>query len=129
MLESKFSKLANLEEKINEKEEKQREMARKKGRLEAKLIIKKAIRKVDKIFTPRKLNPDDAKVIFHPIDYIVFNGMKDTTPIKNIILLDQQSKSLGYQNLHRSIEKVVERGKYDWITFRVSEDGSIKEEH
>lgn len=36
------------------------------------------MKQVDKVIHPQKLNPDDAKVIFHPVDYAVFNGMKDS---------------------------------------------------
>jgi predicted Holliday junction resolvase-like endonuclease len=76
----------------------------------------------------RKLNPDDAKVIFHPIHYIVFNGMKAPEPIKNIILLDRKEKGKDHRGLQRSIEKVVEHENYEWQTLRVQEDGKIKVE-
>ncbi len=67
------------------------------------------IRRVDPVFTPRKLNADDAKVIFHPIDYVFFNGMKKGSSIKNVVLLDRQEKWKSHQFLQRSIERVVER--------------------
>ena len=86
------------------------------------------MKKIDPIFSPRKLNPDDAKVIFHPIDYIVFNGMKAPEPIKNIILLDRQAKDGNHRALQRSIEKVVEKENYEWQTLRILEDGKIKTE-
>ena len=59
---------------------------------EGKKLANKAARKVDKIFTPRKLNPDDCKVIFHPVDYVVFNGDKERE-VKNLIFLDRKIKS------------------------------------
>jgi predicted Holliday junction resolvase-like endonuclease len=49
--------------------------------------------------------PDDAKIIFHPIDYVVFDGMKKES-IKNIILLDRQEKGTDHRALQRSIEKL-----------------------
>ena len=74
------------------------------------------------------LNPDDAKVIFHPIDYIVFNGMKAPDPIKNIILLDRQAKGTDHRSLQKSIGRVIEHENYEWQTLRVQEDGKIKVE-
>lgn len=121
-LESK--RLDVMEARIGEKEEALREKAREKGRKEANRLV----RKIDKVFTPRKLNPDDAKVVFHPIDYIVFNGMKNGDSIRNIVLLDRQTRSSAHRRLQYSIEKTIERGNYDWLTLRVLEDGSIKEE-
>ncbi len=114
-------KLDEAEVKLDTREEELRERAREKGRQLARL----AVRKIDPIFTPRKLNPDDAKVIFHPIDYIVFNGMKNAETIKNIVLLDRQTRQANQRSAQRSIERVIERGNYEWRTLRVREDGKI----
>lgn len=115
-------RIDNAEEKLNEREAGIREKARIVGRNEATKMVKK----IDKLFHPLKLNPDDSKVIFHPIDFIVFNGMK-TGYLKNIIFLDKaQSKS--DMRLQKSIKKVIEKKNYEWITLRVEENGAIKEE-
>ena len=45
-----------------------------------------------------KTNPDDAKVIFHPVDFVVFNGMKagsNGDALKSIILLDSEKKTIS----------------------------------
>ena len=117
-------RLDKTEERLLEKEEAMRGKAREKGRRQADLVIKR----IDTVFRPRKLNPDDAKVVFHPIDYVVFNGMKGGSSIKNIVFLDRVTKASDHRALQKSIEKTIERGHYDWLTLRVREDGSIKEE-
>ena len=117
-------RLQGIEDKLNEKETQLREKARERGR---KLAVK-AVRKIDSVFSPRKLNPDDAKVIFHPIDYVVFNGMKGKVAIKNIVLLDRKAGNANRRALQKSIERAVEREKYEWQTLRVQEDGKIKTE-
>ena len=116
-------RLDGLEEKLEEKKEHLQEKAREAGRK----LAQRAVKKIDPVFTPHKLNPDDAKVIFHPIDYVVFDGMKKES-IKNIILLDRQEKGTDHRALQKSIEKVVERENYEWQTLRVQEDGKIKVE-
>lgn len=121
-IEAAQVKISNAEEKLNEKEEAIREKARIAGRSEAT----KMVRKIDKIFHPLKLNPDDSKVIFHPVDYIVFNGMK-TGQMKNLILMDK-AKGKSDKRLQQSIQKVVEKKNYEWITLRVEENGNIKQE-
>jgi hypothetical protein len=91
-------RLTELEGKLEEKKGELQEKARQKGRK----LAQKAIKKIDPVFAPRKLNADDAKVIFHPIDYIVFKGMKDTDSIKGILLLDREAKAPSanpYKNL------------------------------
>ncbi|MCX6293954.1 MAG: hypothetical protein NT127_06640 [Sphingobacteriales bacterium] len=120
-------KLDTLEAQITEDLKFYNEEAREKGRKEAN----KKMKKVDKIFTPQKLNPDDAKVIFHPVDFVVFNGMKNGSngeALKNIILLDGERKSTEHKQVQNSIIQTIENESYEWITLRVDEDGNISEE-
>jgi predicted Holliday junction resolvase-like endonuclease len=117
------NRLDGLEEKLEEKKKDLQEKAREAGRK----LAQRAVKKIDPVFTPHKLNPDDAKVIFHPIDYVVFDGLKKES-IKKIILLDRQEKGTEHRGLQKSIEKAVEREKYGWQTLRVQEDGKIKVE-
>ena len=114
-------KLSQAEERLDEKEDALRDVAREKGRR----LAMRVVRKVDTVFTPRKLNPDDAKVIFHPVDYIVFNGMKDRATISNIILLDRISNHTTHRQLQKSIERCVEQEAYEWQTLRVKDDGTV----
>lgn len=131
-LEATERRLELLEEKFSSKEKSLRMQAREKGRKTAN----QTINKLDKVFKPLKLNPDDSKVIFHPVDYIVFNGMKIpytprqsiNGPIKSICFLDRQVKDKTNRAIQRSIEKAIEKEKYDWQALRVIEDGRIKVE-
>lgn len=123
-IEIESQRLDRADEKLDEKEEELREKARKKGRR----LAQKAARRIDLVFTPRKLNPDGAKVVFHPIDYIVFDGMSDGASIKNVMLLDRQVKGAEQRTIQRSIERVIEREDYEWQTLRVLDDGSLKAE-
>lgn len=97
------------------------EKAREKGRKQALEVIKT----IDHVFTPKGLNPDDAKVIFHPIDYVVFNGMKETKQVNNIVLLDRERKDADAKRLQRSVQKTIESGNYEWQTVTIGENGEI----
>ena len=108
------------EKKIDEQEAEIREKAREIGRLEAK----KAAQKVDPIFHPNKFDPDDAKVMFHPVDFLIFNGMKKNE-IKNLVLFDRKVKSKENKALQKSIEKTIYRENYEFITMQVSENGKV----
>lgn len=114
------------EQKLTEALEELKQAARLKGRNTANRMVKQ----VDKVFHPQKLNPDDAKVIFHPLDYVVFNGMKEnkTEGLDNIILLDGEKRTTEGKKIQKSIMKAVDKGNYEWITLRVENDGGIKEE-
>lgn len=121
--DKQVEQIENAELKLEEKKEAILEAAREKGRAEANRII----RKVDKIFAPKKLNPDDSKVIFHPVDFVVFNGMKKKS-MKEIVLLDSKRVGTDKKKIQQSIEKAIEKNKYEWLTLRVNERGKITQD-
>lgn len=124
VLERKEVRLEKLDEKIEETRKHLEELAHRRGRR----LAQATVRKLDPVFTPRKLNPDDAKVIFHPIDYLVFKGMNGEDSIKGLLLLDREAKSSDRRRLQRSIEKVVDKEEYEWLPIRVLDDGTIRED-
>lgn len=122
-LEASQARIDSASEKLDEKESDIREKAREAGRKEAM----KSVKKIDNIFNPLKLNPDDSKVLFHPVDYIVFNGMK-SGQMKNLIFMDKKKQTNADKKLQQSIDKVIEKENYEWVTLRVEESGKITEE-
>jgi predicted Holliday junction resolvase-like endonuclease len=123
-IDRESDRLDIVQERLLEREEAMRERARVKGRKQARA----AIRQIDVIFTPRNLNPDDAKVLFHPVDYIVFCGMKLSGSISRVVFLDRMAGSSGHRRIQRSIERAIEKGRYDWVTMRIDADGTITED-
>lgn len=124
LLDAEADRLDSLAQKLEERKQELQERARLRGRVAAARVVKK----IDPVFTPRSLNPDDAKVLFHPIDYIVFDGMKNADTVRRIVLLDRETSSVRHRHLQRSIENAIEKERFDWMTLRVSEDGGIQEE-
>lgn len=122
-IEKSQARIDRASEKLDEQESDIREKAREAGRKEAM----KSVKKIDSIFNPLKLNPDDSKVLFHPVDFIVFNGMK-SGQMKNLILMDKRKQTSNDKRLKQSIDKVIEKENYEWITLRVEEDGKISQE-
>jgi predicted Holliday junction resolvase-like endonuclease len=121
-IDAETNRLDRVEERLYAKEGELRDASRKKGREQAI----KTVKRLDPVFTPRKLNPDDAKVLFHPVDYIVFNGMKSDN-MKNVLLLDRDGTTKDRKALQRSVEKVVSKGQYEWITISIDGDGRVHE--
>lgn len=119
-LEKQSAALDRFEEKLDEKMDALREKARIAGRKQADKLIKK----VDPVFAPLKLNPDDAKVVFHPVDFVVFNGMK-TKELKSLIVLDSKHKPKDLLPLQESIFNAIDKGNYEWLTISVELGGKI----
>ena len=122
-IDRETARLGELEARIEDKKEALREKARVQGRASAL----KAARKVDQVFSPRRLNPDDAKVLFHPVDYIVFDGMKNGE-MKSLLLLDRQTTDKQHRKVQGSIEKAVAKQRCGWQTLRVGVEGEIESE-
>lgn len=119
-LEKQNEALDRFEEKLDEKMDALREKAREAGRKQADRLIKK----VDTVFAPLKLNPDDAKVVYHPVDFVVFNGMK-AKDLKNLVVLDAREKPDDLKNLQESIAKTIEKNNFEWLTINVGMNGKI----
>lgn len=115
-------RLDKLEDKITNEEGEVRELAREKGRKEAL----KATRKIDAIFKPNRLQADDAKVMFHPVDFLVFDGMKVNNEIKKLVLLDREVKRKEELKIQESIQKAVSDKNFEWVTMQIQADGSIE---
>jgi predicted Holliday junction resolvase-like endonuclease len=125
-IDKEIDRLESLEEKLKEKIDQAREAARQAGRKEADKIVKK----IDPIFRPLGLNCNDCKVIFHPVDFVVFDGMNDNTgdcSIKEILLVDKE-KTGPAAPIQNSIEKAIQKKQFEWLTLRVQNDGVIIEE-
>jgi len=126
-VDGEIARLDLLQEKLQEKINLAKEAAREAGRKQADKLISK----IDPVFRPLQLNPNDAKVIFHPVDFVVFNGMNNNlgdTSIKNLLLLDKNGKSGEHLSIQNSIADTVKKENYEWLTLRVEENGSISEE-
>ena len=119
-LEKQNIALDHFEEKLDLKMVEMRERARKAGRKQADKLIKK----VDPVFAPLKLNPDDAKVVFHPVDFVVFNGMK-AKDLKSLIILDSKERPKDLIPIQESVMNSIEKGNYEWLTMNVEIGGKI----
>lgn len=103
------------------------QQARINATIEGRKAANEHIAQFDTIFKPLDLNPDDAKVQFHPIDYIVFNGMNDPCDqrIRNLVLLDRKENTSPTQS---SIASCIHEEKYGFLTIKIREDGTVVEE-
>ena len=81
----------------------------------------------DTVFGPLGYDPNDAKVHFHPVDFIVFNGMNsvENPVIKNIVLLDSKNNTGPIQE---SIRSCIENEQYKFVTIKINNDGTVIEE-
>lgn len=118
-----MDKLTNANDSLTAKEAE----IRKKSNLIGKEHAKRAVKKLDKIFSPKRLDHHDAYALFNPVDYVVFNGMEKDN-YKNIVFVDGEKHSTEMKRIQSSIAKAIEKENYEWVTIRVAENGDVTEE-
>lgn len=121
-IDREMERLDGLEQRIEEQRAELKEQASVRGRNTAL----RRVRQIDKIFTPLKLNPDDAKTMMHPVDYVVFDGLTtDGNEVDRVVLLDNHQAPPQRKAVQKSIAEAVRRRRYGWQTLRVSDEGEV----
>lgn len=112
------------EEKISDKEAKLVEtlrVIREKATEHARrVLLPKLLRRVDPLFTSLGYFPQDAKAIFDPIDFVIFDGMNRDENVRRIVFMDHETENRDQRIIQKSIEKTIEKERYEWETIRIS---------
>lgn len=121
-LEEDESRVARAEERFQEKLGAIREEARERGRRQ----LPRLLRKAEPIFSCRGYFPQDAKALFDPVDFLIFDGMNRRARVDRVVLFDGPADSRARERVQRSIERAVRAGNYGWDTIRLGKDGRIQ---
>ena len=78
-----------------------------------------------KLSTLSKYNPYDIKGIWHPVDFVIFNGLKEKKDVDDIIFLSTETKNNEIKKIRTSIKNVIKNENYDWKVARVGLDGTL----
>jgi predicted Holliday junction resolvase-like endonuclease len=70
----------------------------------------------DSIFRPHKLSVQDARMVCHPVDYILFKGLRSEA-VKEVILMNKRSDA--DKDVQESIREVIAKNLFRWATFRL----------
>jgi predicted Holliday junction resolvase-like endonuclease len=121
VLEDEEGRLADAESKFQEKLEAQRERLTKAGRLAARAKLVK----IDPTFSGKNVNPQDVKLIFHPIEYLVFHGLTSGQSVNCLEFVSRSPRTKAHEVIVRSIDRIVEQRRIEFETIHVSDDGSF----
>ena len=119
-LRTEERRLERAEEKLDEIESDLRETAATAG-LQA---TKRLLRKIDPVFSGAGYDPQDVKVIFNPVTYVVFDGMSQRN-LSKIELLVRPAQNRVAERVQNSIEQAIDRGNVEFRTLRVDNAGSV----
>ncbi len=109
-----------LGEKEGELEEKLKIIRKKATERARRVLLPKLLRRVDPLFTSLGYFPQDAKAIFDPIDFVIFDGMNRDENVRRIVFMDHETENRDQRIIQKSIEKTIEKERYEWETIRIS---------
>lgn len=119
-LENEELRVERAEERLDEREAELREKAKISGLRSAKALLKK----IDPIFSGKGIDPQDVKVIFDPIEYVVFDGLNSAVTTR-IVLSAGPPENRHQEKVQKSVARTLKRGDIQFHTLRVSDDGQI----
>jgi predicted Holliday junction resolvase-like endonuclease len=97
-----------------------RERAAKAGLRAAKRVL----RKIDPVFSGSGYDPQDVKMMFDPVTYIVFDGMAQGE-VTEIQLLATPPQSQAAALMQKTIDQAIRSGNVEFRTLRVGPEGRV----
>ena len=82
------------------------------------------MRKIDPVFSGAGYDPQDVKVIFNPVTYVIFDGMSQRE-LRKVQLLARPPQNRVTERIQSSIEQTVNRGNVEFRTLRVDNCGRV----
>jgi predicted Holliday junction resolvase-like endonuclease len=105
---------------FDEREDRIREAARQKGQL----MARRRLRKLATWCTQGRFDPNDVKVIFDPVEYVVFAGL-NARGCSRIAFVDRPPRTSHKERVLRSLERAIKGGNVEWHTYRVTDAGDV----
>ena len=109
------------EERFAERFEAQKE----KLREAARSVVRQRMKKIDPTFTGRNVDPQDVKAIFHPVEYVVFEGLCSDDGVKRIRFVSRTPWTKAQDLIVQSVDKSIQRGNVDFEVLHLRDDGSF----
>lgn len=122
-------RLANMDERITAAEERfeekiraQREKLIDVGRK----LAKNKLRKIDPIFSAKDIDPQDVKVIFNPVEYLIFHGLNSEEGVEFVEFVSRSPESRAEETIVECVDKAVRNGDVQFETLRMNDNGAFE---
>jgi predicted Holliday junction resolvase-like endonuclease len=122
-LDAELRALDRTEERLDERLQELRDQARERGWRKAHGRLKK----LDPTFYGSGLEPQDVKVIFDPVEYVVFDGMTRNN-LRQVLLMGEMPGNSAQERIQLSLQNTLKKGHVEFATLRITEDGRVEKE-
>jgi predicted Holliday junction resolvase-like endonuclease len=87
---------------------------------------KKRLRKIDPTFSGREIDPQDVKVLFDPVEYLIFHGLNSDRGVDFVEFVSRVPTSRSQESIVKSIDKTIRAGDVGFETLHMKDDGSFE---
>lgn len=105
--------------------EEQEEALREKAKASGQKAAQKRLKAIARPFVKRKIDPQDVKVLFDPIEFVAFRGMSNGE-VEAVSLIDRPAARKDREKLQDSIRRTVQDGNFEWRELRIDADGRVE---
>ena len=114
-------RLSTAEERFTEKLSQQRDALVVQGRRKAK----RRLRKIDPVFSARGIDPQDVKVVFEPVEYVIFHGL-NSTGVTSLEFVSRPPETRSQEVTVTSVDAAIRNGNVEFETLHLRDDGSLE---
>lgn len=114
-------RITSAEERFEKKLEQQRQKLTEQGRKQAK----KKLMKIDPTFSAKDIDPQDVKVIFDPVEYLIFHGLHAGDGVDCVEFVSRTPDSKTQEAFIKSIDNIIRDGNVEFETLKMKDDGSF----
>lgn len=115
-------RLTSAEKRFKEKLQAQREKLTEMGRR----LAKKKLKKIDPTFSAKGIDPQDVKVIFNPVEHLIFHGLNSEEGVGSVEFVSRAPESRAEEAIVESIDRTVRNGDVEFETLHMRDDGSFE---
>jgi predicted Holliday junction resolvase-like endonuclease len=121
-LSDEEDRLDSAEERFEEELRVQKQRFIELGRRRAK----KKLKKIDPTFSAKDIDPQDVRVIFDPVEYLVFHGLNSDEGVDLVEFVSRSPESRAEETIAESIERTIRNGDVEFETLHMRDDGSFE---
>ena len=120
-LTARQDRIDSAEERFEESLEKQRDACAQLGRNEAK----KRLRLIDPTFSAKNIDPQDVKVLFDPVEYVIFHGLNSFGDLRSVEFISRRPTNKRQSTITESIDEAVRKRNLSFEALYLRDDGTF----
>jgi len=78
------------------------------------------------VFSAKDIDPQEVKVIFNPVEYLIFHGLKSEKGVESIEFVSRSPESRSEETIVESIRRTIRNGYVEFETLHLRGDASFE---